>query len=61
MRLVSDKEQFVYGKLIRVGEEFEVPDGEGELWLKLKIAKQVIPSAPRRGRYHRTDMRAEDE
>jgi hypothetical protein len=61
MRLVMKLPQhIVYGKVVRAGEEFEVPDNEGRTWLLLNLASEV-PAAPRRrGRYSRGDMRAED-
>jgi len=66
MRLIMGKEErFVYNKVIRPGEEFEVPDGEGKLWLKLGIATEVpirrFSTRTMKGRYNRSDMRAEDE
>jgi hypothetical protein len=51
----------VYGKQVRSGEEFEVPDDEGLTWIKTGRAKEVKGERPRKGRYSRSDMRAEDE
>lgn len=76
MRLImQQKAREVYNRTVKVGEEFEVPDNEGVTWLKLGYATRALsapqarqpkvlaqaPDAPRRGRYNRSDMRAEDE
>jgi hypothetical protein len=62
MRLIMNSGQIhtVYGKVVCGDEEFEVPDNEGVTWIKLGRAHKA--SAPsRKGRYSRSDMRAEDE
>jgi hypothetical protein len=63
MRLVMNRGQRhpVYGKVVREGEEFDVPDDEGLTWIKTGRAKEVKGERLRKGRYSRSDMRAEDE
>ena len=56
-------EYIVYGKMVRAGEEFEVPDAEVNLWEMFKRAARVSEEeeAKPKKRYNRRDMRAEDE
>lgn len=73
MRLVMKpgQEYMVYGKKVRAGEEFDVPENEAEVWQKLGRAMKAGEEPPRRGpgrppknelgRYQRADMRAEDD
>ena len=63
MRLIMKPGQVhnVFGKVVRGGEEFEVPDNEGVTWIKLGIAREPSLEKRRSGRYNRSDMRAEDE
>jgi hypothetical protein len=77
MRLVMLQEKDVYGKRVKVGEEFEVPDNEAVTWIKIGFARAAnAPSRGRQptvlvqdpplstrggGRYRRSDMRSEDE
>jgi hypothetical protein len=61
MRLImkdGQETRVVFGKVVRAGEEFDVPDNEAVTWIKLGFARQA---PARRGRYSRSDMRAEDE
>jgi len=63
MRLVMNQgnEHAVYNKMVRAGEEFEVPDSEGEIWVKIGRAHVAEPEEQkRRGRYARRDMRVEN-
>ena len=60
MRLIMNETHAVYGKIVQAGEEFEVPDNEGRTWITIGWAHEA-PARRRGGRYHRTDMRAEDE
>lgn len=50
----------IYGKAVRAGDEFEVPDHEGETWIKMGRARLKTEHQEKR-RYNRRDMRAEDE
>jgi hypothetical protein len=63
MRLIMNvgQKHTVYGKVVRGGEEFEVPDNEGVTWLKMGHAKEIKGERLRKTRYSRSDMRAEDE
>lgn len=88
MRLIMNPghEYVIYGKKVRAGDEFDVPENEAQTWLKLSRASRASPrggvvdrgeqSAPvpegassqrvesprsKRGRYNRSDMRAEEE
>jgi hypothetical protein len=63
MRLIMNQDQkhTIYGKVVRGGEEFEVPDNEGIIWIKLGKAKEIKGERLRRSKYSRADMRAEDE
>jgi hypothetical protein len=77
MRLIMLQEKDVYGKRVKVGEEFEVPDNEAVTWIKVGFAKPANEQARGRqpkvvvqdppmstrggGRYRRSDMRSEDE
>lgn len=62
MRLIMNAghEFEVYGKVMRAGDEFEVPDNEAAVWLKLGRARRAEQER-KRGRYARADMRAEDD
>jgi hypothetical protein len=61
MRLVMIGEHPVYSKTVLDGEEFDVPDGEGEQWKKIGWARDATPEeTKKRGRYNRRDMRAEN-
>ena len=61
MRLVMLQDHLVYNKPVQAGEEFEVPDNEGENWVKRGWARASSPEdQKRRGRYNRRDMRAEN-
>jgi hypothetical protein len=51
----------IYGKTVSGGEEFEVPDTEGNTWIAIGKAKKAEDPKPRRGRYNRADMRSENE
>jgi hypothetical protein len=59
MKLVVNpgKEFTIYGRALRGGDEFEVPDKEGETWKKLGWASP----APSRQRELTRDMKAEDD
>lgn len=63
MRLMMNAGQVhtIYGKVVRGGDEFEVPDNEGHVWIKLGRARELQHEPRRKGRYNRSDMRAEDE
>lgn len=54
----------IYGRVVNAGDEFEVPDNEALLWMKLGRARKYGPGRPPKsesaGRYNRADMRAED-
>jgi hypothetical protein len=56
--VVNPGKQFtVYGRDLHGGDEFEVPDNEGETWKKLGWAS----AAPLRQRELTRDMKAEEE
>lgn len=74
MRLIMNEghEYVIYGKTIRAGEEFDVPENEAKIWQQLGRARKKDelpkrgPGRPRKQeesqpRYDRRDMRAEDE
>jgi hypothetical protein len=63
MRLIMNQGQkhTIYGKVVCGGEEFEVPDNEAVVWVKIGRAKEVRGERLRKNRYSRSDMRAEDE
>lgn len=65
MRLTAVRDCLVYGRAMRPGDEFEVPDGEGRVWILTGNAAQKRgPGRPRKeeaGRYSRADMRAQDD
>jgi hypothetical protein len=66
MRLIMNKGQrhTIYGKVVNAGDEFEVPEVEAKAWVLLGMAKEkeiVEDPKPRRGRYNRSDLRAENE
>jgi hypothetical protein len=65
MRLIANENVFVYGRALKAGDEFEVPDTEGRVWMLTGKAQQKRgPGRPRKedaAYYHRADMRAEDE
>jgi hypothetical protein len=44
MRLVMTAQRHsVYGRVVRAGEEFDVPDNEAVTWLKLGYARKAHP------------------
>jgi len=57
----DQKDHTIYGKIVKAGEEFEVPDTEANAWIILGMAAKAEDLPRRRGRYNRADMRAEDE
>lgn len=71
MRLIATDNVTVYGRALKAGEEFEVPDGEGNTWVLIGKAHEKGNKRgsvrPRKetpvfdGRYWRADLRAEDE
>lgn len=46
MRLVMNEghEHAVYGKIMRAGEEFEVPDNEASTWMTIGWARRARPA-----------------
>ncbi len=60
MRLVLTIDRPVYGRTMHAGEEFEVPDNEGEAWVKVGWARTVPEDQKRRRGYARRDMRTEN-
>lgn len=64
MRLIANENILVYGRQLKAGEEFDVPDNEGRVWTMMgKAQPKRGPGRPRKDdlRYHRADLRAEDE
>ena len=61
MRLIMNPghAHIVFGKVVRAGDDFEVPDNEAEIWIKLGRARKRGPGRPP-NRYSRADMRAEE-
>ena len=65
MRLImnSGHSYEIFGRMITAGDEFEVPDKEGETWVRLGRArlKTKTPVDIEKRHYRRRDMRAEEE
>ena len=61
------RDVLVYGRALKAGDDFEVPDNEGHVWILMGKAQQKRgPGRPRKeeaaaGFYNRRDLRAEDE
>jgi len=62
MRLVLLKSQKVRGRQMLAGDRFECPDKEGKLWCQLSWAREDNDEeeVPRRNKYKRRDLRAEE-
>jgi hypothetical protein len=62
MRLIMNagQQHIVFGKLVRPGDEFEVPDQEAHTWLAMGWARLAQPTRPSK-RYSRADMRAAED
>ena len=59
--VVNPGHQFViYGRQMQAGDEFECPEHEAHVWRLKGWARDAAPPQPRRGRYARADMRADD-
>lgn len=67
MRLTATEDVLVYGRALKAGDEFDVPDNEGRVWMLMGKAQQRRgPGRPRKdeaapGLYNRADLRAEDQ
>ena len=67
MRLIANEDVLVYGRAMKAGDEFDVPDNEGRVWVLMgKAQPKRGPGRPRKeeasaGFYNRADLRAEDQ
>lgn len=67
MRLTATENVLVYGRALKAGDEFEVPDNEARTWILMgKAHPKRGVGRPRKdeaasGFYNRADLRAEGE
>lgn len=40
MRLIANESVLVYGRALKAGDDFEVPDNEGHVWILMGKAQQ---------------------